>query len=181
MLVNSDRFGSIEVDADDAITFPQGVIGFPQDDTFVLLRPREDSRIAWLQSTRSPALALPVVSLHATAIDAPFDAIVAAVNEMQIAENVDDCAVLLVVTATPGVRPTVNLLAPIIVNSATRTGVQVLLDVDARALQTPLCLRPEPTTTNVDETTDTNTNDTNTMTSTTNTNTTASSLYDSAE
>ena len=179
MLVNSDRFGSIEVDAEDAICFPQGVIGFPNDDTFVLLRPREDARIAWLQSTRTPALALPVVSLHMTAIDAPLDAIATAIQELQIAQDPDDCAVLLVLTATPGSRPTVNLLAPIIVNSATRTGVQALLEIDARSLETPLCLRPEgePTITSVEETT--NTTDHTINNTTTNAATTA--MYDSAE
>jgi flagellar assembly factor FliW len=180
MLVNSDRFGSLEVDAEDAICFPQGVIGFPNDDTFVLLRPREDSRIAWIQSTRTPELALPVVSLHMTAIDAPLDAIAKAVTEMNIAENIDDCAVLLVVTATPNNRPTVNLLAPIIVNSATRTGVQVLLDVDPRALQTPLCLRPEEEANATMETTTTTTSsETNTTMNTAAATTTP--LYDSAE
>lgn len=178
MLVNSDRFGSIEVDAEDAICFPQGVIGFPHDDTFVLLRPREDARIAWLQSTRTPALALPVVSLHMTAIDAPLDAIAAAIDELQIAQETDECAVLLVVTATPGSRPTVNLLAPIIVNASTRTGVQTLLEVDPRALETPLCLRPEGEPTNVEENTNTTTDQTITIT---NTNAATTAMYDSAE
>jgi flagellar assembly factor FliW len=142
MIVKSDRFGSIETPDDDVITFPSGVVGFPNEQAFVLLRPRDEARIAWLQSTRTPSMALPIVSLHETAIDAPFEAFANATHELGLAEDIDDCAVLLVVTANGGARATVNLLAPIIVNAATRTGVQVLIDLDSRMLTTPLCLRP---------------------------------------
>jgi len=144
MLVQSDRFGTLDIADEDAIVFPNGLIGFPNDDRFVLLRPNADSRIAWLQSTKSPSLSLPVVSLHATAIDAPLDIIAETAKNLAIAESPEDCAVMLVVTVRAGERATVNLLAPLLVNAATRTGVQAMLDIDPRGLTTPLCLRPEP-------------------------------------
>ena len=153
MIVNSDRFGSIETPDDDIIAFPNGVVGFPNDTAFVLLRPRDEARIAWLQSTTTPSMALPIISLHEAAVDAPFDAFENATHQLGLAEDINDCAVLLVVTANGGARATVNLLAPIIVNASTQTGVQLLLDLDVRLLTAPLCLRPlgEPSISEIDE------------------------------
>jgi flagellar assembly factor FliW len=63
MRIQTDRFGTFEVDDKDPIHFPQGMIGFPSEKQFVLLRHRDDSAIGWLQSTTNPALAFPVVSI----------------------------------------------------------------------------------------------------------------------
>lgn len=155
MFVQSDRFGSLDIADDDAIVFPNGIVGFPNDNTFVLLRTREDARIAWLQSTTNAALALPIVSLHNTAVDAPTDAMAEAIINQNIASHIDECAVLLVVTAPAGGNATVNVLAPIVINSSTRMGTQLLLELDTRFLQTPLCLRPETSESNANETTTT--------------------------
>jgi flagellar assembly factor FliW len=142
MIVKTDRFGSLDIPDDESIAFPNGLVGFPNDDQFVLVVPRDEARIAWLQSTRTPSLALPVVSLHETAMDVPFDDYVKVTHDLGLADDVDDCAVMLVVTTGPNRSATVNLLAPILVNAATRVGVQALLDLDPQMLTMPLCLRP---------------------------------------
>jgi flagellar assembly factor FliW len=51
MRIQTGRFGTFEVDDEDPIHFPQGMIGFPSEKQFVLLRHRDDSAIGWLQST----------------------------------------------------------------------------------------------------------------------------------
>jgi hypothetical protein len=68
--IQKDRFGTFEVDDKDPIHFPRGMIGFPSEKQFVLLRHRDDSAIGWLQSTTNPALAFPIVSIDALAVAA---------------------------------------------------------------------------------------------------------------
>ena len=62
--VASDRFGTIEANPDDIIEFPSGIIGFPNERQFILVRHGRSDAVAWLQSTQTAALAFPVVSAH---------------------------------------------------------------------------------------------------------------------
>src|SRR5438309_8253347 len=69
MKVQSSRFGTIELDDQEVINFPAGLIGFPDETSFVMLRPKPESPIAWLHSTQTSWFALPVVSADALQID----------------------------------------------------------------------------------------------------------------
>lgn len=127
MIVHSDRFGAIEVDATDVLTFPTGIIGFPRENEFVLVR-KADSQIGWLQSVQTSYLTLPVVSAHVLAPRFPDVPIEAYAERAGLGSDTDELAVLAVLSAPPGQPATVNLMAPIIVNAATRTGAQILIE-----------------------------------------------------
>ncbi len=76
MKIESTRFGSLEVDDQKVIGFPKGLIGFPEENSFVMVHHREPTQSRGLQSTRTPSLALPVVSVHQFAPaypDVPLD------------------------------------------------------------------------------------------------------------
>lgn len=133
MRIESNRFGGMDLDEADAITFAEGLVGFPDEDTFVLLRHRESSPIGWLQSTRTPSFALPVVSLEA--LEAEFD--VGLLGDDFDAERVSVMAVL----SAGGGLATVNLLAPILVDVETRQGKQTILTASDLTSQTPFALR----------------------------------------
>ncbi len=129
MIFNSDRFGALTIDPKDLIEFPAGLIGFPNDNTFILLRQREGSPIAWLHSTTNPSLAFPVISLEALSVEYPEADILRAAEVSGISGSLDSFSVMLVFAA-PGkdIPPTVNLVAPIVVNAETRSGAQILLE-----------------------------------------------------
>lgn len=128
MMVKSDRFGAMEVETNDLLSFPSGIIGFPQENQFVLVRKAESQMIGWLQSTQSSYLALPVVSVHAFSPRYPDVAIEEFADRAGLGSNIDELAVLGVLSAPPGQLATVNLMAPIIVNAVTRVGAQVMLE-----------------------------------------------------
>jgi flagellar assembly factor FliW len=142
MRIQTDRFGTFEVDDKDPIHFPQGMIGFPSEKQFVLLRHRDDSAIGWLQSTSNSALAFPVVSIDALAVAYPT--IAATPEGGQKAEEVDPHAVMAVLCASAGQPATVNLLAPIVVNVRSRKGAQILLEGTAFSTNEPFVLRNVP-------------------------------------
>ena len=128
MNIQSQRFGSLEVGEDQILSFPEGIIGFPNEREFVLLPHNTSGFLAWLQSTSSPALALPVVSAHAFGERYPDVALDPAATALGMGEVNDDMALMVVLSAPQGQPATVNLLAPILVNVATRQGAQLILD-----------------------------------------------------
>ncbi len=129
MNFKTTNFGTITIDEKDLIDFPAGMIGFANETKFLLIRQREGSPIAWLHSATNPALAFPVISLEALAVQYGEEAMMNAAIAAGIGNDPSTWSIMLVFAA-PGtdVPPTVNLVAPIIVDSETRMGAQVLLD-----------------------------------------------------
>lgn len=128
MIVKSDRLGNVEVDAVDIITFPSGIIGFPGEREFVLIRLKPSSPVGWLQSVKSSYLTLPVVSAHALPPRFPDVLIEEQTDRIGLGKDSEVLAVLAVLSAPSGEPATVNLMAPIIVNAKTRIGAQVVLE-----------------------------------------------------
>lgn len=128
MIVQSDRFGSIDVDAQDILSFSRGIIGFADETEFVLVRTNNSTAVGWLQSVATPRMALPVVSAHVLLPKYPDVDIESYAEAAGLGQNLDDFAVLVVLNAPPGIPATVNLVAPIIVNAVTRRGAQLLLE-----------------------------------------------------
>ena len=124
MKLEGTRFGGLEVDDERVITFPRGLVGFAAARRFVLLEPKAGARIAWLQSLDVPALAFPVVPSEELGTEAlPETSEIAS----QAGLSGDDLHVLVVVTAA-GAGVTPNMMAPLVVDSESRQGVQVVLD-----------------------------------------------------
>ena len=60
MIVQTSRFGPVEVDEGRAIEFPRGILGFPQYKSYILIQPEPDSTFYWLQSLQAADLAFVV-------------------------------------------------------------------------------------------------------------------------
>jgi flagellar assembly factor FliW len=58
--LQSTRFGDLELSEDDALVFPDGLVGLPGTRYALLLPEDPDAAFAWLQSLDQPELALPV-------------------------------------------------------------------------------------------------------------------------
>jgi flagellar assembly factor FliW len=128
MQIETTRFGIIDVDAQKVIGFPQGLIGFPEEKSFVMINHRGLDTLAWLQSTRTPALALPVVGVQAFAPQYPDVSLEEAARRGGLDGSPDDMAALAVLCASQNAPVTVNLVAPVIIDAANWKGVQVILE-----------------------------------------------------
>ncbi len=128
MNIESQRFGTLEINEDELRAFPQGVIGFPTEQRFALVPHHGSGYIAWLQSVTTPELAFPVVSAHAFGDKSPDVSVVPAASEAGLEGPEEALAVMVVLCALSNQPATVNLLAPILVNATTRKGVQVILE-----------------------------------------------------
>ena len=60
MVIETSRFGTVEVDEDRLIDFPKGILGFPAQHKYALIQTGEQSSFYWLQSTDRPELAFVV-------------------------------------------------------------------------------------------------------------------------
>ncbi|MBA3781760.1 MAG: flagellar assembly protein FliW [Nocardioides sp.] len=120
------------------IEMSRPVPGFPQLSRFALVQLDDDGVLCALRSIDDPEMRFLVVSAvsffpdYAPVVD---DATVA---ELGI-ETVEDVLVLVVLSAgTSLAETTANLLAPILVNTRTLRGAQVILDDPALQLAAPL-------------------------------------------
>lgn len=128
MNIESQRFGTLDINEEELLTFPQGVIGFPTEQRFALVPHHGSGYIAWLQSASTPGLAFPVVSAHAFGDRYPDVPVEGAAREVGVEGDEDTLAVMVVLCALANQPATVNLLAPIVVNAATRKGAQIILE-----------------------------------------------------
>ena len=128
MQIATTRFGSVEVPEENLIHFKSGIIGFPKEAKFALIPHGQSTLIAWLQSAQTPGLAFPVVSAHGLVLDYPDVPLEPVAEKAGLGGTSDDFAVLAVLCATQLQPATVNLLAPLLINSVTRQGAQVFLE-----------------------------------------------------
>jgi len=125
--VATTRFGEIEVGADTVIHFPQGLVGLPQLTRFVLIEGK--GPFQWMQSLDSPDATFVVIDSDEVVSDYainPSREDIAVVAEGD--EPAPLCALLIVtVPREAPERMTANLMAPLVVNTERRLGVQAVL------------------------------------------------------
>lgn len=134
MKAKTRLFGEIDIDDDKIITLEGGMIGFPFLQKFTLIYDEENekktSSIMWLQSMDEQEVAFPVV--HPNEVKPDYNP---TVNDEMLAPlgeiGEENVYVLVTVTATADVKnATVNLKAPIIINTATKKGCQMIVEDD---------------------------------------------------
>ena len=125
MIVESELLGEVAVDADELITFPGGILGFPACRTFALI-PSEREGMYWLQSSEHAPLAFllvdPFLAVPGFSVDvAPQD-----LAELEVTGQ-SDLAVLAIVTLAAAEKGgcTVNLQGPLAFNLRTRRAKQI--------------------------------------------------------
>lgn len=131
MLLNTRHFGEIEVDESGIIAFSDGLPAFEDAKRFVLLGAGDgESPFRWLQAVDRPELAFALVDPFAIKADYDIEIPDEAAKAIE-AESVGDIkvySILVIPEDTAGTS--MNLKAPIVINTSRRKGVQVVLDTD---------------------------------------------------
>lgn len=114
------------------IVFDEGIIGFPDLQHFTLIKDSEksDTTIMWLQSVEEPAMALTVVD--PTIILGTYNPEVAEDMVKSLGDlNPFNTFVLTTITVPHDItKMSLNLKAPIIINTDTNKACQVILEGD---------------------------------------------------
>ena len=127
MQVETLRFGTVEVDEKKIILFGEGIPGLEQYQKYALLQFEDSYPIVWLQSIEDPGICLPVINTFAVLPDYVFDIDDSDVKTLALSDP-DDLHVLSVVVIPEDIQGmTVNLAAPILINTTTGNAMQVVL------------------------------------------------------
>ena len=125
MLIETTRFGPVDVDESRLIEIPAGLLGFSSFKTFSLLQPDENGVFFWLQSTESPDLAFVVTDPALWVPDYQANIRKEQMEDLGLSETGD--AQVLVIVNKREQSLTANLQGPLVVNSANRRAMQLVL------------------------------------------------------
>lgn len=131
MVAETKFFGTIDIEDDKIINFPNGIIGFEDLKNFALIydsEREERSKISWLQSMEEPLMVLPVIN--------PLDLMdnYTPTIEDELMKNIGDPAdadlLIFVTLSIPSdlTMMTANLKAPFIINTVERKAMQVIVE-----------------------------------------------------
>ena len=138
MEIQSTRFGAMEVDDERIITFPHGLLGFPQHTRFALIQTGEENYFFWLQSVDEPNLAFVVTDPTIFFKEYQVPVREETWQDLQLADEGDvQC---FVICNKVGEWLTGNLLGPILVNAQNRLAQQVVLTEKKWTTRQPLMM-----------------------------------------
>ena len=122
MEITTTRFGNLEVDPSDIITFERGILGFEHLRDYILLNFDGKSPFSYLQSAEDPDLAFVVLDPTAVWPDYRVKLAQEEVADLGI-ESDAEAAVLAIVTVPSEVRlMTANLQGPLVINPQDQEG-----------------------------------------------------------
>lgn len=137
MVIESTRFGPIDVPDEKLLAFPDGLIGLPGDG-YTLLEHAPESPFLWLQSTVHSDVAVPVTVPWRFVTG--YDVRVPDDDARRLAlDRPEDAQILCVVRASERTEDfTINLAAPIILHRERKLGRQIINDVGGYSVRHPL-------------------------------------------
>jgi len=129
MKYTSSRFGTLDIMAESVMTFPSGLLGFPESRRYVLLDHDTAAPFKWLQSLDEPALAFVIMDPdlflpNDYRIEVSDDAL--AEVQAGVSEDLSTAVILTIPSDDPG-RVTANLRGPLLMNPRTKLCKQLVL------------------------------------------------------
>ena len=130
MLVKTKFFGEVDLPEEKIITFDRGLIGLENYKKFTILYDceREETNISWFQSVDDAAFAMPVIKPWLVKED--YNPVVEDELLQGMGELTEENLVILLTMNVPSdlKQMSVNLKAPLIINSDTRKGAQIIVE-----------------------------------------------------
>jgi len=140
MAIKTKYLGEIEIDEGKIIAFEAGLPGFPEENQFVILDLPGNDILQILQSVRTPDLAFIVANPHHFYKEYEF-ALDAPILETLNVQDESDIVVLAIMTIEePFHKSTINLQAPLIINSRTKRAKQYILPHDEYEMKAKISL-----------------------------------------
>jgi flagellar assembly factor FliW len=138
LLIKTTRFGQVQCQLEDTITFPEGILGFTDLRQFVVLDDPNDEIFAWLQSCENPAVAFPVLEPELFTQNykialAKTDLEVLKMNSIEKARTF--CIITIPDDPT---QMSANMKAPLVINVDAKLGRQCVLQDNSLAIREPI-------------------------------------------
>ena len=136
MKIDGTRFATIEYQHEDVVTFPEGLIGFPEYHRYVLVCTKDGSPFRWLQSVEEPALAFLVADPEHYVPDYAPEMPASAVKSLGLTDMT--VRIVFATASIPVGNPdglSLNLAAPIVINAESRVALQVVVEDPAYTMR----------------------------------------------
>lgn len=131
----TSRFGRLEVAKDKLIHFPNGLIGFPDVQRYILMD-YKDTLLKWLQAVDASDVAFIVVQ--------PFEffpeysvKIESSVKDFLDIKEEDDLTIITILRVEEN-NVTANLQGPLVINSVNKKGIQIINEDPRFSFRTPI-------------------------------------------
>lgn len=131
MNVASTRFGTFEVRSESLLTFPSGVLGFPEWTRYVMLDHDTNAPFKWLHCVEEASLAFVVID--PALFNANYQVTISQEARVEVEGSETDELTLAVILTIPSDDPsaaTANLRGPLLMNPRTRLCKQLVLSED---------------------------------------------------
>lgn len=131
MNVASTRFGVLDVSAEALLTFPSGLLGFPEWTRYVILDHDTNAPFKWLHCTEEASLAFVVID--PALFNANYQVTISPEARFEVEGSEADELRLAVILTIPSDDPsavTANLRGPLLMNPRTRLCKQLVLSED---------------------------------------------------
>lgn len=141
MVIKTTRFGQVELNTEDIIAFPEGLLGFQDLRQFVLLDDPNDDIFAWLQSCELPSVAFPVLEPE---IFGQYYNVQLTKNEIELLKLTPDqkpSFMNIITIPDDPTQMTANVKAPIAFNMTTRRARQCVLQDNNLAIREPIFVK----------------------------------------
>lgn len=131
MKLNTKHFGEIEINEDGIIIFEDGIPGFRDVKKYVIIQnPNPELPFNWLQGVDKTDIAFVIVNPFLFKEDYQFDISQNTIDELEI-DSINDVFILCIVTIPENLSDTtMNLKAPVIINTKIKKGKQIVLETD---------------------------------------------------
>ncbi|MFP5457500.1 MAG: flagellar assembly protein FliW [Bacteriovoracia bacterium] len=127
MKVKTTRFGELELNPSDVITFNEGLLGFDQLKKYFVVDPGDSTLILWLQSIEDEKIAFPIIEPKIFKPDYVAKLLPADLNGLDL-ESLSNAKLYSILTIPANVvEMSANLKAPIVINSAKKVAKQIVL------------------------------------------------------
>ncbi len=140
MIIQTSRFGPVEVDETRLLHFPKGILGFPNNRSYALIQTGEKSGFYWLQAVDRAELAFVVCDPRLFVVD--YTVPIKAEELTAIGLNDPSGAQVFIIVNKVDDLLTGNLQGPLIINIETRVGKQLVLSDRRFSTRHPLMSLP---------------------------------------
>lgn len=127
MIIKTSRFGDLQVEKNNLITFSDGLLGFEKIKSFFIVDPGDNTFILWLQSEKVPNVAFPIIEPRTFNPNYNFTLLPHELKSLELNKLTEAKIFTILTIPSDIVHMTANLKAPLVINGAKGIGKQVVL------------------------------------------------------
>lgn len=140
-LIQTTRFGQIQVQPEDLLTFAEGILGFADLKKFVLLDDPNDDIFAWLQSCDESGVAFPILEPELFSENHKITLAKSDYEALKMTSADSARAFCIITIPDDPTQMTANMKAPVMINVSLKIARQCVLQDNHLAIREPIFLK----------------------------------------